>query len=69
MTQADYLRIHRLPDQIDLARRRLDQIERTPARERNARWYRSHATILRKLERLRTRAATLGLRDLAKEQA
>jgi hypothetical protein len=65
MTHADHLRIHRLPDQLDAATRRLAQLDRTPREERRAYWYRRRATVIAKHNRLVDRAATLGLRDLA----
>ncbi len=65
MTHADHLRIHRLPDQLEAVRHRLDHLNKTPRAERNAVWMRSRATNEAKHKRLTARAAAYGLRDLA----
>jgi hypothetical protein len=65
MTHADYLKIHRLPGQLDLVERRLAQLNRTPREQRNAYWYRRWSAVQAKHQRLTNRARDLGLRELA----
>ena len=65
MTNADHLRIHRLPGQLEAVRRRLKQLQSKPRHQRNSVWLRSRAAAVAKHNRLTARAAALGLRDLA----
>jgi hypothetical protein len=67
MTHAEYQRILALPRQIAAAKARLAQIDRSdfPVDWSSSTRRDRRQTVLAKLDRLRARAAALGLRDLA----
>lgn len=67
MTHAEYQRVLALPRQIAAAQARLAQIENSdfPSDWSSSTRRDRRRTVLAKLERLRARAAALGLRDLA----
>ncbi|MGW8201932.1 hypothetical protein ACWGM0_05205 [Sphingomonas bisphenolicum] len=65
MTHADFLKICRLPDQLAMVERRLDQLDRVPREERRKYWRARYAAAIAKHNRLTARAAAFGLRDLA----
>jgi hypothetical protein len=64
MTNAERIQLHRLPTQLDLVRRRLEQLDRTPRHERKKYWRHRHAAAVAKHKRLTERAAAFGLADL-----
>ena len=65
MTNAERIRLHRLPAQLEAVRRRLQHLQTKPRHQRNSVWMRSRAAAEAKHKRLIERAALLGLRDLA----
>jgi len=65
MTNADHLRIHRLPRQLEAVRLRLVHLQTKPRHQRTSVWLRSREAAEAKHKRLTARAAEYGLHDLA----
>lgn len=68
MTNADLLKIHRLPAQLEAVQRRLEHLRTKPRHLRNSVWLRSRAAAEAKHKRLIERAAAYGLRDLVQDE-
>lgn len=65
MTDADIMKLYRLPDQIAQVEDRLTQLDGVPREQRRKYWRARHAAAIAKHHRLMDRAAAFGLRDLA----